>query len=103
MSGLRFLSACSGLEGASLATEALGWSSVGFAEIEPFPSAIIAARYGANLPSEPLSRNAAPNLGDFSAISTAVAARIFPRMKAPAWSSITRLTAGRRLRPFRLA
>ena len=68
MSGLRFLSVCSGLEGASLALDPLGWTAAGFAEIEAFPSAIIAARYGSNLPGEPLSGNAPPNFGDFTAI-----------------------------------
>ena len=71
MSGLRFLSVCSGLEGASLALDPLGWSPVGFAEIEAFPSAIIAERFGSNLPGEPLSRNAPPNFGDFTAIDLA--------------------------------
>jgi DNA (cytosine-5)-methyltransferase 1 len=65
---LRFLSVCSGLEGASIAVEPLGWTPVGFSEIEAFPSAIIAERYGSNLPGEPLSRNAAPNFGDFTKI-----------------------------------
>lgn len=37
---IRFLSVCSGLEGASLAVEPLGWMPVGFSEIEAFPSAI---------------------------------------------------------------
>ena len=31
---LRFLSVCSGLEGASLAFEPLGWTAVGFAEVK---------------------------------------------------------------------
>lgn len=65
---IRFLSVCSGLEGASLATHDLGWSPVGFAEIEAFPSAIIAERFGSNMPGEPLSGNAPPNFGDFTAI-----------------------------------
>ncbi len=65
---LRFLSVCSGLEGASLAVEPLGWTPVGFSEIETFPSAIIAERYGSNMPDEPLSRNAPPNFGDFTKI-----------------------------------
>lgn len=68
MTGLRFLSVCSGLEGASLALDPLGWTAAGFAEIEAFPSAIIAARYGSNMPGEPLSGNAPPNFGDFTAM-----------------------------------
>ncbi len=41
---------------------------VGFSEIEAFPSAIIAERYGSNLPGETLSGNAPPNFGDFTKI-----------------------------------
>ncbi|WP_330084316.1 DNA cytosine methyltransferase [Methylocystis iwaonis] len=63
-----YLSVCSGLEGASLAFEPLGARAVGFSEIENFPAAIIAERYGSNMPGEPLSRNAAPNFGDFTKI-----------------------------------
>ncbi len=66
---IRFLSVCSGLEGASLAVELLGWVPVGFSEIEAFPSAIIAERYGSNVPGERLSGNAPPNFGDFTKIS----------------------------------
>ena len=68
---LRFLSICSGIEGASLAFEPLGWTAVGFAESKPFPCALLAERYGSNLPGEPLSRNAPPNYGDFTTIDTA--------------------------------
>lgn len=68
---IQFLSVCSGLEGASLAVAPLGWTAVGFAEIEAFPAAILAERYGSNLPGEPLSRNAPPNFGDFTAIDVA--------------------------------
>lgn len=63
-----YLSVCSGLEGASLAFGPLGAHAVGFSEIENFPAAIIAERYGSNMPSELLSRNAAPNFGDFTKI-----------------------------------
>ena len=42
---MRFLSCFSGLEGASLAVNALGWECVGVAEIEPFPAAIIKHRF----------------------------------------------------------
>lgn len=35
-------SVCSGIESASIAWEPLGWSPVWFAEIEPFPSAVLA-------------------------------------------------------------
>ncbi len=37
-----FLSICSGIEAASQAFQPLGWEAVAFAEIEPFPSAVLA-------------------------------------------------------------
>jgi len=58
---LRFGSVCSGIEAASAAWESLGWLPVWFAEIEPFPSAVLAHHY----PD-------VPNLGDM----TRLAARI---------------------------
>jgi DNA (cytosine-5)-methyltransferase 1 len=58
---LRFGSICSGIEAASVAWEPLGWLPVWFAEIEPFPSAVLAHHY----PD-------VPNLGDM----TRLAARI---------------------------
>ena len=42
---MRYLSVCSGIEAASVAWEPLGWSPVAFAEIEPFPSAILTHRF----------------------------------------------------------
>ena len=48
---------CSGIEGASVAWEPLGWTPVAFAEIERFPSAVLAHRFPHT-----------PNLGDFTKI-----------------------------------
>jgi len=45
MAMLRYLSVCSGVGTDHVAWEGLGWECVGFAEIEPFPSAILAHRY----------------------------------------------------------
>jgi DNA (cytosine-5)-methyltransferase 1 len=42
---MRYLSVCSGVEAASVAWEPLGWTPVGFSEIEPFPSAVLAHRF----------------------------------------------------------
>ena len=42
---MNFLSLCSGIEAASVAFEPLGWKAVGFAEINPFASAVLAHRY----------------------------------------------------------
>ena len=42
---MRYLSVCSGIEAASVAWHQLGWEPVGFSEIEPFPSAVLAHRF----------------------------------------------------------
>lgn len=52
---MKFLSLCSGIEAASVALGPLGWSAVAFAEIEPFPSAVLAHHYPA-----------VPNMGDMT-------------------------------------
>ena len=53
-----FLSICSGIEAASVAFGPLGWKAAAFAEIEPFPCAVLAHHY----PD-------VPNLGDMTKIS----------------------------------
>jgi len=58
---MRFGSVCSGIEAASVAFEPLGWSAAWLAEIEPFPSAVLAHHY----PD-------VPNLGDMTAIARRV-------------------------------
>ncbi|MBI5121322.1 MAG: DNA cytosine methyltransferase [Rhodospirillales bacterium] len=55
--GLVYGSVCSGIEAATVAWEPLGWRPAFFAEIEPFPAAVLAERYPA-----------IPNLGDMTAI-----------------------------------
>ncbi len=57
---MKYLSVCSGIEAASVAWEPLGWTPIGFSEIDPFPSAVLAHRY----PD-------VPNFGDFTAIDPA--------------------------------
>ena len=42
---MRYLSVCSGIEAASVAWHSLGWTPIGFSEIEPFPSAVLAHHY----------------------------------------------------------
>jgi DNA (cytosine-5)-methyltransferase 1 len=42
---MRYLSVCSGIEAATAAWKPLGWKAVGFAEIEPFPSAVLKHHY----------------------------------------------------------
>ena len=42
---MRYGSVCSGIEAATVAWEPLGWSAAWFAEIEPFPCAVLAHHY----------------------------------------------------------
>ena len=42
---MRYLSVCSGIEAASVAWEPMGWTPVGFSEIEPFPCSVLKQRY----------------------------------------------------------
>jgi len=42
---MNFISVCSGIEAASVAWNPIGWKAVGFSEIEPFPSAVLAHHY----------------------------------------------------------
>jgi DNA (cytosine-5)-methyltransferase 1 len=42
---MKYLSVCSGIEAATVAWHSLGWEPVGFSEIEPFPSAVLAHHY----------------------------------------------------------
>lgn len=63
---IRYLSVCSGIEAWTVAAEGLGYEAVGFSEIDKFASAVLAHRFGSNLPGEPLSGNAPPNFGDFT-------------------------------------
>lgn len=55
---MRYLSVCRGIEAASCAWHWLGWTPVGFAEIEPFPSAVLAHHYPG-----------VKNYGDFTTIA----------------------------------
>ncbi|MGO4151395.1 DNA cytosine methyltransferase [Cupriavidus sp. YAF13] len=45
MTAIRFGSVCSGIEAASVAWRPLGWRAAWLAEIEPFPSAVLAHHY----------------------------------------------------------
>ena len=47
---LSYLTVCSGIEAPTQAWHALGWRAVGFSEIEPFPCAVLSARWGASRP-----------------------------------------------------
>ncbi len=52
---MRYLSVCSGIEAASVAWESLGWTPIAFAEIERFPSQVLAHHFPG-----------VPNLGDMT-------------------------------------
>ena len=54
---MRYVSVFSGIEAASVAWSPLGWEPLAFSEIEPFPSAVLAARF----PD-------VPNLGDITKV-----------------------------------
>ena len=54
---MRYVSVFSGIEAASVAWSPLGWEPLAFSEIDPFPSAVLAARF----PN-------VPNLGDITKI-----------------------------------
>ncbi|AOP43682.1 Dam family site-specific DNA-(adenine-N6)-methyltransferase [Edwardsiella piscicida] len=60
---MKYGSVCSGIEAASVAWEPLGWTPAWFAEIEAFPSAVLAQRW-----------NSVVNLGDMTKIAAAVRA-----------------------------
>lgn len=42
---MKYLSVCSGIEAATTAWHPLGWEPIGFSEIEPFPSQVLAHHY----------------------------------------------------------
>ena len=42
---MRYLSVCSGIEAATVAWQHMGWEAAGFADIEAFPSAVLAHHY----------------------------------------------------------
>ena len=52
-------SVCSGIEAATVAWEPLGWKASWYAEIEPFPSAVLAHHYPDTLNNGDMTRLAA--------------------------------------------
>ncbi|MDD5699491.1 MAG: DNA cytosine methyltransferase [Victivallaceae bacterium] len=91
---MRYGSICSGVEAATLAWESLGWETAFFAEVEPFPCAVLMQKFGATKPKRILEPEEAdtekdrkqrelwqkkietfpdggiiPNLGDFTKIT----------------------------------
>jgi len=51
---MNYGSVCSGVEAATLAWKPLGWTAKFFAEVEPFPAAVLCHRFGATRPLRPL-------------------------------------------------
>ena len=51
---MRYGSICSGVEAATLAWQPLGWKSVFFAEVEPFPCAVLMQKFVETKPKRPL-------------------------------------------------
>ncbi len=51
---MNYGSVCSGVEAASLAWKHLGWTAKFYAEVEPFPAAVLCQRFGATRPLRPL-------------------------------------------------
>ena len=65
---MRYISIFSGIEAATVAWEPLGWEPIAFAEIDPFPSAVLAERFPE-----------VPNLGDVTQIDWGEVVRRFGR------------------------
>ena len=61
---MNYGSICSGVEAATLAWAPLGWRAVFFAEVEPFPAAVLQQRFGATRPKRPLLPEDAENEKD---------------------------------------
>jgi len=64
---MRYLSLCSGIEAATVAWKPLGWTAVGFSEIEPFPCSVLSHHY----PD-------VPNLGNMLEITSEQIERVGP-------------------------
>ena len=58
---MKYGSICSGVEAATLAWRPLDWKAVFFAEVEPFPSAVLCYRFKATRPLRPLDPAMADN------------------------------------------
>ena len=61
---MNYGSICSGVEAATLAWAPLGWKPSFFAEVEPFPAAVLCYRFGATRPLRPLDPEEAENEKD---------------------------------------
>src|SRR3546814_7153321 len=77
---MRYLSVCSGIGAATVAWHPLGWTPVGFSEIEPFPRAVLEQRHGGVAVDWDhrwsAGQNYPPIFGDFTQIE---AHRVGPR------------------------
>ncbi len=62
---VKYLSVCSGIEAATAAWHGLGWTPVGFAEIEPYASTLLAAHYPTVTNFGDITQHARWNLAPF--------------------------------------
>ncbi len=84
---IRYGSVCSGVEAATLAWRPLGWEAAFFAEVEPFPCAVLQQRLNATPPKRPL--NASETSDDKDRKMREAWAKAISRMRE-AWAKITR-------------
>lgn len=84
---IRYGSVCSGVEAATLAWRPLGWEAAFFAEVEPFPCAVLQQRLNATPPKRPL--DAAESTEDKDRKMREAWANAINRMRE-AWAKITR-------------
>ena len=84
---IRYGSVCSGVEAATLAWRPLGWEAAFFAEVEPFPCAVLQQRLNATPPKRPL--DAAESTEDKDRKMREAWAKAINRMRE-AWAKITR-------------
>ena len=62
---MTYLSVCSGIEAATVAWEPLGFTPVGFAEIEPFPCELLKQKYPAIKNYGDITQHEKWNIGQF--------------------------------------
>lgn len=98
---IEYLSGASGIEAFTVAVEDLGWRAVGFAEIEPFPCAVLNYHYGCGAPENMPDPETAKTPKDAARLRAMIKAnaKLPPRKKgAPPNMGDLRQLDGRRFR-----
>lgn len=98
---IEYLSGASGIEAFTVAVEDLGWRAVGFAEIEPFPCAVLNYYYGCGAPENMPDPETAKTSKDAARLRAMIKAnaKLPPRKKgAPPNMGDLRQLDGRRFR-----